>query len=52
MNYNIPKKIRELQFLNGSAFFTKNYNIPKKIRELQLKTGTGCYGVIITYQKN
>ena len=34
-NYNIPRKIRELQFPLRVMISMIDYNIPRKIRELQ-----------------
>ena len=34
-NYNIPRKIRELQQLEDYVLQLQHYNIPRKIRELQ-----------------
>ena len=34
-NYNIPRKIRELQLVPLFFYVFFNYNIPRKIRELQ-----------------
>ena len=36
-NYNIPRKIRELQQLEDYVLQLQHYNIPRKIRELQHK---------------
>ena len=35
VNYNIPRKIRELQCMSRGAQGAFDYNIPRKIRELQ-----------------
>ena len=35
VNYNIPRKIRELQFGSAKNYQWLYYNIPRKIRELQ-----------------
>ena len=36
-HYNIPRKIRELQFIKCKRIFRIDYNIPRKIRELQFQ---------------
>ena len=51
INYNIPRKIRELQYSGYCVLVCKNYNIPRKIRELQLKTSEYHSSSIITYQE-
>ena len=38
LNYNIPRKIRELQLMLIPIRHIKNYNIPRKIRELQYES--------------
>ena len=35
LDYNIPRKIRELQYVGSGKLFDCYYNIPRKIRELQ-----------------
>ena len=41
-NYNIPRKIRELQQLEDYVLQLQHYNIPRKIRELPHKHMIGC----------
>ena len=38
-NYNIPRKIRELQWRGSLGVWRVYYNIPRKIRELQSPYG-------------
>ena len=49
--YNIPRKIRELQFTVIHPFFALYYNIPRKIRELQSIPMPKANLTIITYQE-
>ena len=50
-NYNIPRKIRELQFAYASTGQPTDYNIPRKIRELQSRKNSVELLLIITYQE-
>ena len=51
MNYNIPRKIRELQLDLLNTAFEYDYNIPRKIRELQRICSADGIRKIITYQE-
>ena len=51
LNYNIPRKIRELQSPLFPLVQSSYYNIPRKIRELQFKSYWLGALWIITYQE-
>ena len=51
LNYNIPRKIRELQLIKAFKVPFINYNIPRKIRELQFAYAILLSIPIITYQE-
>ena len=51
VDYNIPRKIRELQSRFQRMVSINYYNIPRKIRELQFVDVKGQTNYIITYQE-